>query len=402
LSDISRESARPSSRRRRYTLGNVLWVEMVDAPEHVGRWLQSEAGLRVAMEDGPSDLTIRFVQSLGTTPYQRLDVNGNTFGFDERDFFLVDRSGARARLNFDQLAKGLELTCEHKWRFDESVFRAMLAALALTRGWLLLHGSAFEYDGVGVLVTGWQSSGKSEFLLGMRGQGRYISDEPTLVHAATGQLVPSPALLPLWDWQIKQLGCEGDLDPAHRTRVRMMRVLDHLLPSLHGDSIPARGVASVRRRLKAITRVPVPPQRIFQIVGEHERITVGVVITGSIGQTAIRSMSGETLAKKMAVSQLTERGPLVERYNQFLHAFPERRSELVDRASERELALLGELFKDRIVLDIVHPYPGTLAEHGALARQAIRAALTPAVARVNASVARHERADGSAVRDLSR
>ena len=145
-------------------------------------------------------------------------------------------------------------------------------------------------------------------------------------------------------------------------------------------STAARGVASVRRRLKAITRLPIPQQRVFEMVSEHERVGVGVVITGSIGQTAIRSMSGETLAKKMAPSQLNERGAIMERYLQFLHAFPERRSEVLDLASERELTLLTELFKDRIVLDIVHPYPGTLSEHGALARQAILAALTPAAA----------------------
>jgi hypothetical protein len=383
LSDSSNERSSPRSGRRRYSLGDVLWVATVDEPEHVGQWLKSEVGLSLSNDDGPSDLTIRFVPSLGATPYQRLDVNGNTFGFDSQDFFLVDRSAARARLNLDQLGTDAEFTCEHGWEFDEPLFRSMLALLALTKGWLLLHGSAFEYGGVGVLVTGWQSCGKSEFLLGMRHEGRFISDEPTLVQPATGRLIPSTALLPLWDWQIKQLGCEGDLDPAHRRRVRMMRALGQLLPPLSGDSIPARGVASVRRRLKAITRLPIPPQRIFQIVGEHERVVVGVVITGSIGLTAIQSMAGETLAKKMVMSQTAERGALTERYKQFLHVFPERRSELLEGASDLELALLTELFKDRIVLDIVHPYPGSLSEHGALARRAILAALTPATADTN-------------------
>ena len=383
MSDASNERTTPSARRRRYTLGGVLWVETLDEPEHVSRWLESEVGMSLSADDGPSDLTIRFARSLGATPYQRLDVNGNTFGFDARNFFLVDRSGARARLNFEQLAPGAELTCEYAWRFDEPLLRSILAVLALAKGWLLLHGSAFEYCDVGVLVTGWQSSGKSEFLLGMRGEGRFISDEPTLVHAATGRLIPSGALLPLWDWQVAQLGCEDDLEPAHRRRIRMVRALRRMLPSLSGDGIPARGVASVRRRLKAITRLPIPPQRLFQIVGEHERVTVGVVITGSIGLTAIRSMSGETLAKKMVISQTAERGALMERYNQFLHVFPERRSEMLDGAAERELSLLTELFRDRIVLDIVHPYPGTLSQHGALARQAIRAALTPAAANAN-------------------
>jgi hypothetical protein len=357
--------------RKRYALGNVLCIDTLNAPSHIGKWLTSAVGLRFDPAGEPAALTVRFVEKLAPTRFQRLDVNGDTFAFDADDFFLVDRKGARARLNFDGLDVGEELTCEMDWSFDESILRDLLAVLALARGWLMLHGSAFEYGGLGVLVTGWQASGKSEFLLGMRGAARYISDEPTLVHGATGRIVSSPALLPLWDWQIQQLECEGELTPEGRGRVRMARALRRLLPEPRGDSIPARGLARLHRKLKTITRVPVPPERIFRVVEAHEQITADVVITGSIGEPEVRRMTGETLAKKMALSQRYERRSLTHRYYQFRHAFPERRSDLMEGASERELALLTRLLRPRTVLDIVHPYPGKLAEHGALARRAI-------------------------------
>jgi hypothetical protein len=136
-------------------------------------------------------------------------------------------------------------------------------------------------------------------------------------------------------------------------------------------------MARLHRKLKTITRVPVPPDRIFSVVQPHEQITANVVITGSIGEPEVRRMTGETLAKKMALSQRYERRSLTHRYYQFRHAFPDRRSDLMAGASERELALLTQLLQGRTVLDIVHPYPGKLAEHGALARRAIEDAMGP-------------------------
>jgi hypothetical protein len=361
----------------RYSLGGVLFIETTDAPAHFGEWLQSDVGMRVVQDGGPADLRIVFEETLGTTPFQRLDVNGSTFGFDANDFFMVDKRGGRARLNLDELAEGAELVCERRWAIDESIVRDILALLALGKGWLLLHGSAFEYNGIGVLVTGWQSSGKSEFLLGMRGHARFVSDEPTLVNASTRRIIPSPALLPLWDWQIAQLGCEGALLPGHRRRVRLARGLGLALPMVRGDGMAGRTAARVRRRLKALTRLPVPPGRIFPLVAENEMVQAGIVITGSIGSSAIRPMSGLTLAKRMQLSQQYERRTLTERYQQFRHVFPDRRSQLLDSAPERELALLTALFRDLQVRELVHPYPGKLTEHGAQARQAVLDAMAP-------------------------
>jgi hypothetical protein len=82
-------------------------------------------------------------------------------------------------------------------------------------------------------------------------------------------------------------------------------------------------------------------------------------------------MSGLTLAKRMQLSQQYERRFLTERYHQFRHVFPERRSELLEAAPERELALLTALFRDFQVRELVHPYPGMLIEHGAQVRQAV-------------------------------
>jgi hypothetical protein len=363
-----------SCHRKQYTLGRVLHVDTIREPPEFGGWLVSQVGLQPNSDGRSADLVIHFVDELTAGPFRRLDLNGTTFGFDSEHFYLVDRKGGRARFNFDALGRGEELLCERRWQFSESILRDLLAVMALGKGWVLLHGSAFEYEGLGILVAGWQTSGKSEFLLGMRGQARFISDEPTLVHAATGRIVASSALVPLWDWQIQQLGCERDLTSSNRMRVRSARLLRRLLPPGNGDGMLAKGVATVHRKLKAFTRVPVGPERVFEVVRDDDQVMVDVVLTGSIGSLDVQQIPGETFAKKMARSQMYERRGLAERYQQFLYAFPDRASEVLDGADGREAALLAELMADRTVFDLVHPYPGRLSDHGALATEAIRRA----------------------------
>src|SRR3954464_16026228 len=95
-----------TSATRRYSLGGVLFIETTDAPMHWGEWLQSDLGMRVVQDDGLADLRIRFEEELGATSVQRLDVNGTAFGFDANDFYMLDKGGRRARLNFDQLMDG--------------------------------------------------------------------------------------------------------------------------------------------------------------------------------------------------------------------------------------------------------------------------------------------------------
>jgi hypothetical protein len=81
----------------------------------------------------------------------------------------------------------------------------------------------------------------------------------------------------------------------------------------------------------------------------------------------------------MAASLAEERAAFLAHYRQFRFAFPDRPSEVVEGAAQRERTLLSTHFDGRPVAKVSHPYPCDLTDLGEAVLDAVQAQLRPQV-----------------------
>ena len=77
---------------------------------------------------------------------------------------------------------------------------------ALSKGVIPLHASAFAYNDVGILVTGWAKGGKTETLLAFTSKGaEYIGDEWVYLSKDGRYMYGIPEPIRVWDWHLRYL-----------------------------------------------------------------------------------------------------------------------------------------------------------------------------------------------------
>jgi hypothetical protein len=314
-----------------------------------------QLGARRATSEGPADLCVR----IGPLPegFRRL-FGGGQYAADTDGLVLLRGEGKQpveVKIPFDRLDHRPVVLCE-PGSTPIPLLVPLLNLVAASKGDLPLHAAAFELDGLGVLVTGWSKSGKTETLLAFAGEGaRYLGDEWVYLHADGGMSgLPEP--MRVWSWHLRELGRRRPRLPL-RTRVGLA-ALD--LAVAGGHPIDARLPPLLRRarHLAAQQRnVRLPPRR-FLPVADRGRLDV-VVLTESHDREdiTVEPIDVEEVASRAATMLPVERTPLLEAYDVYRYAFPDRRSELVDSAPERERALLSERLRGRPALRVRHPYP---------------------------------------------
>ena len=78
--------------------------------------------------------------------------------------------------------------------------------------------------------------------------------------------------------------------------------------------------------------------------------------------TRVAPLEPRDVARRVVSSLAYERSRLMNAYDQYRFAFPDRSNKLIETARERELALLGAAFAGKPAFEIQHPYPVHLAE----------------------------------------
>lgn len=324
-------------------------------------------------DDPPDDLTVRFVDRL--QPGRPLTYVGYPgAGHDDDAFYLLrGRQGvaARTRVPFDAVGRaGCEIVTERRVGAVPHLL-AMVNLRALATGVLPLHASAFLLDGQGVLATGWSKGGKTETLLAFAALGaRYVGDE-WIYLGPDGEMVGVPEPIRLWHWHLRQLPHVWRRLPRS-TRV-VLGGLDRSADAAEvaGQRLAGRApaVASALRRGAPVLRRQayrqVPPADLFGPGGTVERARMdAVLLVRSHDDPAVTAepVEGAVVADVMRASLTEERSAFLADYRQFRFAFPDRSSDVVERAEEIEAKLLTRLFAGRPAYRIGHPYPMRLAD----------------------------------------
>jgi hypothetical protein len=230
----------------------------------------------------------------------------------------------------------------------------VLNVTALANGVVPMHAAAFDLDGLGVLVTGWSRSGKTETLLAFGDRGaRYIGDEWVYLHP-DGMLTGLPEPMRVWSWHLRQLDGRAPALPLS-TRASFA-VLDRATEATAARPLPGKA-RRLRHLLSEQRNVRIAPDRLLPVIDRTELDVVILTESHDDDAITVEPIDPLDVARRMAAMLPVERAPLLTAYQAFRYAFPDRRSDLLDRAEERERELLPRALGGIPALQVRHPYP---------------------------------------------
>lgn len=348
-----------------HVVQGLVTIRVINPPGWVASHLVDALGPSSGTPDPDPDILVSFVHDVPANGEMHFaELHGATFAFDDGGFYLLDRAGHKARIDIEQIGDRCEMVCEPGIR-RVPLLVSLVAMRLLSKGHALLHSSAFVYQGEGILVTGWQSGGKSEVLLAfLRAGASYLSDEWTIVSPAGAGMFGLSRKISIWGWQFRYLPRYwARISRADRNRVRLAGLYRGLYKSLSGQG---RGREMARRLLRRVLGDPAGSGRVEvdvrKLTGKRtwqgqaplDRVLFTEVTEGA---TRVDTMTDGEIADRMIASQSYERHDLWDAYDQFRFAFPARTNPLLDQWRAREWAVISEALEGVPAHRVSHPYP---------------------------------------------
>jgi len=349
-----------------FDLHGFVGIRCVDATPRDMAVVVRQLGLRSASLDREPDIVIRFVDRIRpSSPIRYLDVND--VAFTDNEFFILrgkHKSHGKVQIPFDAIGGGCEIVCEHGLTAIPELV-AIVNQTALANGILPLHASAFNYQGIGVVVTGWTKGGKTETLLAFMANGaEYVGDEWVYLDTSGRRMFGIPEPIRIWDWHLDHI-------PRYRARLprRKRLELDLLKAFVAGMDWLAGGTGRFAPK-KLLTRLlPLlrkqlyinwAPEEIFgkssiALSGRPDRIVF--VASHASQKITVEPIDPAQVACRMIFSLQNERDDFMAYYRKFRFAFPNRPNELIDRADQLQREMLHKALEGKQGYAVYHPYP---------------------------------------------
>jgi len=320
----------------------------------------------------PPDVTVRFVDRLDLVDgVRRLGEDLAMVG--DRLVFVRGRRRAEVRvaLPIGELGRGpVEIAAEH----GAPAIPALLPVLAVTllaRGVAVVHGSAFELDGQGVLVSGWAKGGKSETLLAFLTHGaRYVGDEWLFVDPAGPTMFGPPEPIRLWDWQLAQVASVRDaVGRADRLRLAATGGLARALRGIGragpvgrtpiGDAARRAGAVVDRQRSRQF-----PVEALFGTDAIHAgpaRIDRVVLVATSTEDEVRTGVDPSEAAARIAATTAHELLDLEALRLALRHALPDASTTGLESIEARLREIYARAFADVPIIEVRHRHPPDIA-----------------------------------------
>lgn len=354
-----------------HSVHGLVTIRLEGAPARIAEAITGQLGPSQAPCAAPStepDITISFSEKLSTCGDLRL-LELNQAAFDDKSFYLLDSEGNRARIDFDSVGERCHMECELGIN-SVPLLLPLVGLRLLRKGYVLLHSAAFVYRGEGILVTGWQKGGKTEMLLSfMQAGARYVSDEWTIVGGEPPRLYGLAGRVKVWDWHLHSLPRYlARIPSTSRYRLRLLRLYRKLmaLPGLSGLNRGPFGLLHGLSREAGsvfLGLVSVAPNVLFAgnvWAGAAPLDRVFLALLGKDG-IEVHPTDPSEVARRMVSSLAYERNSLLEAYQKFRFAFPNRPNAFIETAQDREQEILLAALGGKPSYEIRHPYPVALA-----------------------------------------
>jgi hypothetical protein len=351
-----------------FDLHGLAGVRLLDATERDAAVVARQLGPIQAPLRREPDITIRFVDRLPLDqPLRYLGLDDVAFTDDA--FILLrsqQKSPARVQIPFDQIGRGLEITCERGLPAVPLLI-SILNLTVLANGALPLHASAFVYQGKGVLVTGWAKGGKTETLLAFMEQGAtYVGDEWVYLSCDGRHMWGIPEPMRLWQWHLDELPrYAGLVSRSDRLRLRGLRLMLRPLEQVsggasHRQTQPVRLLRRLVPLLKRQQNVQLAPQKLFgaeRCISQAEPALVFFVGSQEAASNVVQPVEPSWMAQRMRFSLEEERMNFLSYYLKFRFAFPGAANDLIERRQELEQSLLQQALSGKEAYAVYHPYP---------------------------------------------
>ncbi|MCZ6593965.1 MAG: hypothetical protein O6943_03510 [Bacteroidetes bacterium] len=315
------------------------------------------------------DIIIRFKEKLSTPSliYLGLDCAGFT---DEGFYIFSSKENAKVRIPFEQIGSQFEILCESGLRSLPWLFE-MINLVFLSKNYIPLHASAFVYNGVGVVVTGWTKGGKTEALLSFANHGaHYVGDEWVILSADGKEMFGIPVPICVWEWYFKDI-------PALLPKIGVQRKIlfkgIHFLDAIHRalgsgslkKSFPAKILGQALPTLKRQLNVRLLPEIVFRDRFCESAVPDKLILSLSYNATeiSVEVCDSFEIARRMTSSNLSELMPFLEFYKAFKFAFPNHRNEFLENIEQRQYSLLCSAFADMEAYKVFHPYPVSFEDY---------------------------------------
>ena len=351
-------------------LHGVVRVRLVDAPEETAASIARGLGSPPRPPgEAPADVTVRFVDRF--RPARLTYLGLDDAAFDDDDFYLRDRATGELTTSvpFDGIGGACEIVSV---RSGSVPLLSQIVRLAyLAKGWIPIHASGFVYNGFGIVVTGWAKSGKTEALLAFTHRGaRYVGDEWLLLSNDGHSVVALPNAVTLREWHLREIGSGA---PRLRFQERLLfrsvaalaRIHASIRSSRFRDAFFVGALDKAVPELREAMKIRRPPDAVAPSAPRRDQAPVDhllLLLSDNEPRTVVQRSSSQELVERVSASFAYELAWFRKKYLQFLFAFPERRSELLDNLDERYRALLTTALAGRDVHTVRHPYPFSFQE----------------------------------------
>lgn len=347
-----------------YDLHGVVGIRLVEPTAADVRAVAAQLGPANGPLEREPDIVIRFQERM---PLSRLTYLGLDGGYTEEGYYILSsgKAPARARVPFEDIGDRCEIVCESGARSVPLLIDTINMTF-VGKDHLPLHASAFLYNGVASVLTGWAKGGKTESMLAFANHGAsYIADEWTIFSPRGDRMFGIPEPIRLWQWHFEHV-------PGIRDRISWRKKLlfggINAVDRLHGGlsrvpllrtSFPVKlleeALPAFRRQLNSRFLPAVlfnnrlqpsaAPDKVF-LVMSHDRPDI-----------VVEPCDSSEIAARMLSSNRYEQLRFFEHYHAFTFAFPDRRSDFLDRLYDRQRDLLRQVFRDKEAYRVLHPYP---------------------------------------------
>jgi hypothetical protein len=350
-----------------FDLHGLAGVRLVGAsPGDVAAVERQLGPLRTELARQP-DIVVRFVDALELSEPMRLLGVGDAGYTDEGFVVLRSRHKSKARVLMPLADVGAqpEIVCE-RGLAAVPLLIPVLNLTVLANGALPLHAAAFEFEGAGIVATGWSKGGKTESLLAFAARGaRYVADEWAYLSGDGRRVYGIPEPVRLWDWHLRQAGeYRRRIGRGQRARLGALRAA----AATEGAARALRGgrrggaVDRVYNVLRNQLHVEAEPDLLFgerQPSASFDRLFF--LVTHDSPETVVEPIEPENVARRMLFSLQYERLDFIGAYLKLRFAFPEAMSPLIEDAQKVERERLLETFAGKPAYIVRHPYPTSLA-----------------------------------------
>lgn len=348
-----------------FNIHGLVGIRLVNATADDVAAVARQLGSMKGAITGEPDITIRFERHIELANLRLLGLNFS--GFTDDGYYIVynKKAPAKVRIPFDEIGGPCEIVCESGLRAVPLLI-AILNLTLLKKNCVALHASAFVYQDIGILTTGWSKGGKTEAMLAFSHNGaRYVGDEWVILTRDGEKMYGLPEPITTWDWHLEELPKFRNKVKSSKFRLfRAIRFLERVSRNrLVKASAFGKMLGAAMPALKRQLNVNIPPEKLFgvsgnDLVGRPDKVFF--VMSHASQEIAISRTDPLEIAQRMVASLEYEFEPIREHYYAYKFAFPGHRNEHIENASQLQLEILSEALKGKEAYTALHPYPVSL------------------------------------------